>query len=264
MLPYIEQSPLYNAFNVVLGSEGPLISSPPPGFTANSTVATTMIASFQCPSDSPQRFGTSTLAVFGLTGLTWTLSKGNYAVNWGNTDFGQAVTGTTSLFNANPSLHLQTPFGINASATGPSLVRIASITDGTSNTAAASEILQGAQDDVRGTLWISLAGGSCYMTRFTPNSYQDYVPLFLPWSAAGIASAGAKTDLLLTGLCDSQPVQQLACTNLAVEGGDFVGSRSRHPGGVNTVFWRRLGPLPQEFDQPLDLGPARIDRPAAR
>lgn len=74
------------------------------------------------------------------------------------------------------------------------------------------------------------------MTRFTPNSYQDYVPLFLPWSAAGIASAGAKTDLLLTGLCDSQPVQQLACTNLAVEGGDFVGSRSRHPGGVNTVF----------------------------
>ena len=69
-----------------------------------------------------------------------------------------------------------------------------------------------------------------------PNSYQDYVPLVQPWASAGIASAGAKTDLLLTGLCDSQPVQQLACTNLAVEGGDFACAKSRHPGGVNASF----------------------------
>jgi prepilin-type N-terminal cleavage/methylation domain-containing protein/prepilin-type processing-associated H-X9-DG protein len=236
MLPYIEQASLYNAFNAALGVEGPLIANPPPGFTANSTVVVTTIASFQCPSDSTHMFSTSVLAAYGLTGLTWSLSKGNYGVNWGNTDFGQANTGTTSLFNSNPALHLATPFGLNASASGPSLVRIASITDGLSNTQVASEILQGASDDIRGTMWISLAGGSCYMTRFTPNSYQDYVPLIPPWSLAGIASAGAKTDLLLTGVCDNQPVQQLACTNLAVEGGDFVGSRSRHPGGVNTLF----------------------------
>jgi len=236
MLPYIEQSTLYNAFNAALGCEGPLIANPPPGFTANSTVATTKISSFQCPSDNQQIFSTSVLAAYGLSGLTWSLSKGNYAVNWGNTDFGQASSGTTSLFAANPALQLQAPFGINTNATGPSLVRVASVTDGLSNTQFASEILQGAPDDIRGTMWISLAGGSCFMTRFTPNGYQDYVPLFPPWSLAGIASAGAKTDLLLTGVCDNQPGQQLACTNLAIEGGDFVGSRSRHPGGVNTLF----------------------------
>jgi prepilin-type N-terminal cleavage/methylation domain-containing protein/prepilin-type processing-associated H-X9-DG protein len=236
MLPFIEQAPLYNAFNSTLGSEGPLISSPPPGFSANSTVSSTKIASFQCPSDNQVAFATQTLAAFGLNGLTWGLSKGNYAVNWGNTDFGQANPNTTSLFKANTALHLASPFGINSGATGPSLVKVATVTDGLSNTIFASEILQGAFDDVRGTLWISLAGGSCYMTRFTPNGVQDYVPLIAPWSTAGIASAGAKTDLLLTGVCDSQPVQQLACTNLAVEGGDFVGSRSRHPGGVNAAF----------------------------
>ena len=37
-------------------------------------------------------------------------------------------------------------------------------------------------------------------------------------------------------LCDSQPVQQLACYNQGNEGCEFVGSRSRHPGGVNTLF----------------------------
>ena len=205
MLPYIEQSALYNAFNAALGVEGPLISSPPPGFTANSTVTTTKIASFQCPSDRQQFFNTAVLAAYGLTGLTWSLSKGNYAVNWGNTDFGQANPGTTSLFNANPALHLATPFGLNSNATGPSLVRIASITDGLSSTQVASEILQGANDDIRGTMWISLAGGSCYMTRFTPNSYQDYVPLFPPWSLAKIASAGANTDLLLQECATASP-----------------------------------------------------------
>jgi prepilin-type N-terminal cleavage/methylation domain-containing protein/prepilin-type processing-associated H-X9-DG protein len=235
MLPFIEQAPLYNAFNASLGTEGPLISNPPPGFTANSTVEITKISAFQCPSDNQNQFSTATFAAFGLPGLTWSLSKGNYAVNWGNTDFGQANPSTTTLFKTS-SLHLASPFGLNTAASGPSLVKVASVTDGLSNTVFASELLQGAQDDVRGTVWISLAGGSCFMTRFTPNSYQDYVPLYLPWSAAGVASAGAKTDLLLTGVCDNQPVMQLACTSLAVEGGDIAGSRSRHPGGVNSAY----------------------------
>jgi prepilin-type processing-associated H-X9-DG protein len=37
-------------------------------------------------------------------------------------------------------------------------------------------------------------------------------------------------------LCDSQPVQQLGCWTQGSEGKEYVGSRSRHPGGVNTLF----------------------------
>ena len=38
-----------------------------------------------------------------------------------------------------------------------------------------SELLQGASDDIRGTIWVLNAGAGAYMTRFTPNGYTDYV-----------------------------------------------------------------------------------------
>jgi prepilin-type processing-associated H-X9-DG protein len=37
-------------------------------------------------------------------------------------------------------------------------------------------------------------------------------------------------------LCDSQPVQSLGCYSQGADGGCFSGARSRHPGGVNTLF----------------------------
>ena len=37
-------------------------------------------------------------------------------------------------------------------------------------------------------------------------------------------------------LCDSQPVQGLLCVDQTNQGGEFSGSRSRHPGGVNSLF----------------------------
>jgi prepilin-type processing-associated H-X9-DG protein len=131
-------------------------------------------------------------------------------------------------------------------------VRIASVTDGLSNTHFASEILQGAPDDLRGTIWADNPGSGSYETRFTPNGYQDYVPLFQPW-ASGVSSGalvGNNMDNLPTfagsspgtspptagSLCDSQPVQGLACYNQGQQGGEFTGSRSRHPGGVNSLF----------------------------
>jgi len=256
MLPYIEQQPLFNAFNAAVGAEGVLTGTGIPlGFYVNSTVVTTRIATFQCPSDSQQTFSLAALAAAAGLGASpsWSLTKGNYAVNWGNTDFGQGAPNAGSYFTRN--LYLAAPFGINDSGTGPASVSFASVTDGTSNTHFVSEILQGASDDIRGTIWSDNPGAGSYMTRFAPNGYQDYVPLIQPWASTIPASAlvGDNMDNLpsfgasapgtspasaagVGGLCDSQPAQGLACYNQGASGGEFVGARSRHPGGVNTLF----------------------------
>ncbi len=256
MLPYIEQQALYNAFNAAIGMEGVMTQvGLPLGLIANSTIATTRIASFQCPSDNTQVFSTTALAAAAGLPLTppWSYTKGNYGINWGNTDFGQGVASTNSLFTRN--LYLQAPFGINDAGTGPASVSFATITDGTSTTHFVSEILQGASDDIRGTIWTDFPGAGSYMTRFTPNGYQDYVPLIQPWKSSVPAanlvgnnmdnlgcfggSAPGTSPPALAGvgaLCDSQPTQGLACYNQGAAGGPFVAARSRHPGGVNALF----------------------------
>jgi prepilin-type N-terminal cleavage/methylation domain-containing protein len=252
MLPYIEQGPLYNAFNASIGTEGTTLPGYPLGYVVNSTVVTSRIPSFQCPSDNTQVFS-YTAAVANsvpLPPFPWSPTKGNYGINWGNCDYGQGAANTSTYFARN--LYLQSPFGINPTASGPMTITMASITDGTSNTQFVSEILQGAPDDIRGTIWIDNPGAGSYMTRFTPNGYQDYVPLFQPWASSVPASAlvGDNVDNLPTfagsspgtspptpgSLCDSQPAQKLACYNQGNQGGEFSGSRSRHPGGVETLF----------------------------
>jgi prepilin-type N-terminal cleavage/methylation domain-containing protein/prepilin-type processing-associated H-X9-DG protein len=244
MLPYIEQAPLYNAFNAAIGAEGPGFA----GYFANSTVETTRIASFQCPSDNVQSFSIGVVGALAGFSANWMVSKGNYGVNWGNCDYGQGAVG--GYFTR--ALYLQSPFGVNANGTGPQLVTVASVTDGLSNTQFLSELLQGAPDDLRGTIWADNPGAGSYMTRFTPNGYQDYVPLLQPWASAIPAGSlvGDNMDNLPTfagsspgtspptpgSLCDSMPAQGLACYNQGSQGGEFTGTRSRHPGGVNTLF----------------------------
>jgi prepilin-type N-terminal cleavage/methylation domain-containing protein/prepilin-type processing-associated H-X9-DG protein len=258
MLPFIEQGPLFNAFNFAIGAEGIGYL----GFLVNSTVEITKIPSFQCPSDNQNTFSMAVLAALAGVGggtINWSITKGNYAVNWGNADYGQGATNTSTYFPR--TLYLQSPFGINANATAPILIRMASITDGTSNTVFMSEIIQGANDDIRGSVWGDNSGAGSFMTRFTPNGRVDYVPLFQqsnpggvtpnPWIAitvpaapcdsvdnlASFAGSGVGTSPPSPGsLCDSQPGYGLACCNQGNQGGEFAGSRSRHPGGVNSLF----------------------------
>ncbi len=247
MLPLFEQGAMYNAFNFSVGTEGPMSGSGPLGFLVNSTVLTTKIGIFQCPSDTQNMINLPlVLAPMGVSLPPFQATKGNYAVHWGNTDFGQGVH--DSYFTA--ALHLQSAFGLNGTGSGPSLVTVASVTDGLSNTVFMSEVLQGASDDVRGTLWVDNPGAGSFMTRFTPNGSIDYVPRIAPWSGAGIPTLGNNMDNLPTfggnapgqspaapgSFCDSQPAQKLACFSQAKDGGCFSGARSRHPGGVNCLF----------------------------
>jgi prepilin-type N-terminal cleavage/methylation domain-containing protein/prepilin-type processing-associated H-X9-DG protein len=235
MLPFIEQAPLSNSFNFSFGMEGRGPSAPLVGLIVNSTVYTTKILSFQCPSDNQQILSlaaVSTAAAGSIPAFGWSATKGNYGVNFGNTDFGQ--WSSNGLY---PTKYLAAPFGVNAAGNGPQTVRVSSVTDGLSNTHFVSEMLQGAQDDVRGTVWVSDPGAGSYMTRFAPNGNTDYYSVSNYDVLASFGGSGTGTSPASgNSLCDSQPVQQLGCNYNGNEGNCYAGARSRHPGGVNAGF----------------------------
>lgn len=215
MMPYIEQTQLANSFNFDLGSEGPAGGNGlPAGFFANSTVSTTKISSFQCPSDEPRKFQINPGYAGGaLSGFQ--MSKGNYAGNWGNTDWGQYNSSNATL----APLFMDGLFGHKGYA-------IASVTDGTSNTVLISEIVQGGQFDARGMMWSTVMGGVSYVSRFTPNGTKDFFNL-----KNGYDQMPNNPGLF----CVNEP-PQLPCQAGNGDRDQFAGSRSRHPGGVNSAM----------------------------
>jgi prepilin-type N-terminal cleavage/methylation domain-containing protein/prepilin-type processing-associated H-X9-DG protein len=212
MLPQIEQQGLFNAFNYSLGAEGPGTA----GFFANSTVTASKVGIMQCPSDRNIPFQYSTAFRGGAVSQP-VMTKGNYGASWGNTNWAQQTVTVAGI----PWAYLETAFGHGD--TGP--VSFADVTDGLSGSVFLSEILQGAQNDVRGLIWSSIPGGDSFSTRFPPNSFKD------------IYRGPATTDLLGQAvLCVSEPGQQLPCIGVNSDAAVYVGSKSRHAGGVNSLF----------------------------
>ena len=212
MLPLIEQGSMANAFNFDLGAEGP--NSPLPlGFFANSTVSTSKISIFQCPSDRQMTFQITPAYVNFPPLNNIILTKGNYAVSWGNTNWGAANEGVYG------SRYLPSAFGHNGN------IGFQSITDGTSNTIFVGEVMQGATNDIRGVMWSSIPGGGSFMTRFTPNGVKDYF---------NVNSGGDYLNNDPGRFCVPETVLQLPCNPGASDNQAFAGSRSRHAGGVNT------------------------------
>jgi type II secretory pathway pseudopilin PulG len=133
LLQFTEALPQYNAINFSLD----MISPGAPGGWANSTVSTSNLAILQCPSESrntPQYAFTN--------GLFYGMS--NYAGNYGGPGVISLLSGT--IIPANNSWIGTAPGGADlnlypGATWGP--VRIASITDGTSNTGLISERLIG-------------------------------------------------------------------------------------------------------------------------
>src|SRR5436309_1071639 len=82
-------------FNASIGVNGPSLL----GNIVNSTVCATRIPSFQCPSDESQVFSYTAVAAnqFPLPLFPWSLTKGNYGINWGNCDWGHGVLGPSSF-----------------------------------------------------------------------------------------------------------------------------------------------------------------------
>jgi prepilin-type N-terminal cleavage/methylation domain-containing protein/prepilin-type processing-associated H-X9-DG protein len=213
LLPQLEQATFVNTVNFALGAEGPMRPLPL-GYFANSTAAGFHLAVFQCPSDRANEFQFAPTYHGGvLSGPI--LMKGNYGVSWGNTRWDQ----TNLVINGQFTPFMKSAFGHDGS------IKLATIRDGLSNTIMVSEILQGALNDIRGLVWTSSAGAGTYMTRFTPNQFKD------------LLGSGINADQLSQeSICVPELGLNLPCgwTGNAQLG--FAGAKSRHPGGLNSLF----------------------------
>ncbi len=154
ILPYIEQSALYGNYVNYGGADH---TGPRYGATQNRIVVSQRLPTLTCPSDTPN----------APIGGTPPITNHNYAVNYGNTSF---LQNTLNPGTPNQVVFLGAPFSMYTGSTGDdgpvnaaqaaTWTRIygrpmpmASITDGTSNTLMASEVLQGRGTDLRGFSW---------------------------------------------------------------------------------------------------------------
>jgi prepilin-type N-terminal cleavage/methylation domain-containing protein len=215
LLPQLEQQALANAFNYSLGIEGPLLPLPV-GYFANSTVTATKLGLFQCPSDRATTFQIAPDFNINdegdLSGPV--VSRGNYAVCWGNTQWSQ----DSIVVNGRPVPFLASAFGHDGS------LSLSSVTDGLGATVFMAEILQGKGYDLRGAIWSSVPGCGSYMTRYTPNSFQD------------VYGGSARGDLLAVPmLCVDEP-PYLPCSGADADLYSYAGARSHHPGGISALL----------------------------
>ncbi|ODT98663.1 MAG: prepilin-type N-terminal cleavage/methylation domain-containing protein [Planctomycetes bacterium SCN 63-9] len=162
----------------------------------NSTTRMTMINTWNCPSDTPQIFT-------GAGAGSPSDYKGNYGVNWGPDIYRNPLPGLGVFY-----------LGFGAS--------FGEISDGTSNTLALLEMLQvpsplNGMADRRGRIWSD--DTSCYQitAKLAPNS-----------------------KLPDNGTCGNDPARNYPCVNVttpaSIQATNYMGSRSHHPGGVNSLL----------------------------
>jgi len=188
ILPYLDNGPLYSATNLYLPIQAP----------ANTTATQTILAAFLCPSDQLPPGGTFAVTD-GLGSTVATVAPSSYA----------ACTGSDAADVA---------LGLNNDGSGNGLfyrnsgVRIAAVTDGTSQTVA---ILERAWGDTEGTWVGAIAGGVVMRGPFNPcpgSAFATYLAPCLVLAHCHLLNTNADTD---SGLDDPS---------------------SFHPTGANALF----------------------------
>ncbi|MBX6314853.1 MAG: DUF1559 domain-containing protein [Isosphaeraceae bacterium] len=232
VLPFIEQQPLYNAWNSYgnnLVSGGPLDSNLRYIGVANITVTSSRVNSYLCPSDPNNTSVAGYSATVG--GVARYVTSHNYVVNFGNTIINQPpfyqVSGVNWPFLGAPFTDIGSPYAdISTGAqqgTTTGTVNFSSITDGLSGTLLTSELLvgvSGSSKDLRGFSWW---GYSAQFTGWNPpnSSLPDvmqnsgYCNVTNPQNPPCVGATGSVSNGVYTGL------------------GMMLAPRSKHPGGVN-------------------------------
>jgi prepilin-type N-terminal cleavage/methylation domain-containing protein/prepilin-type processing-associated H-X9-DG protein len=219
LMPYMEQQSLYNAMNFAWTN-----NAGNPSNASNTTAMRTTVANLSCPSD--------------IDRLTNADGHNNYMMNVGSTgdDFEYAIMQTDSF----------TGVGVKIGSGGPQVCRISAILDGTSNTAAFSEIVKGIGtspvfDSTRpSSSEVSVTGGS------TNNPQGDYnLCTANPPSPTNVSFNGNVHGAQWYsggpgwgGYNHVMPPNGYSCSLL--RGGNnadqVITASSRHPGGVNVLF----------------------------
>jgi len=249
ILQFTEQTTAFNAYNF---SDNPCLSSTY-GWS-NTTVTRMQLSTLNCPSDD--RAG-QPLRQIGTTGLYYGTT--NYVGNFSgppSNPFSGTITATNSYYYS----------GTSPAYTGSfAPVTIASITDGTSNTALVSERLIGVNSNLyftrnsqtakRGQYRITsgfagagLNASQALVTQFVqacnaiPGNQQNRYG----GSAGQMWAAAYPLHLVTNSYTHVGPPNQIACTNPAEPAGDgsyYYGGplasappTSNHPGGCNVAF----------------------------
>ena len=202
VLPYLEQGNVFNSWNFIAGPDNDVANGLfRYGGAGNATVTHSRFNAYTCPSDTPQT-------------PTGGVNSHNYAFNYGNLSNSQPTSLNGLPWTGAPFSDLYPPGdkynGSTTSAWGTR--RLAELTDGTSNTILAGEVLQGQGVDLRGfTFWGDASGFEQYLA---PNS-----PL---------------PDCIYTiGYCKYPMGTNPPCIQSTTACPNMFGARSRHPGGVN-------------------------------
>jgi prepilin-type N-terminal cleavage/methylation domain-containing protein len=207
LLPYIEQKTLFDQYQYfgALNATGGNATATQYNAAPNLLVTTMQIKAYTCPSDTKS----------AGSGFNNNVTYHNYVANHGNTTLmrqttmGTATTGQPNMFNGAPFIYL------TSAASTPQVVRLAEVTDGTSNTLAFSETVQGKGGDYRGLAWSS--SGAHFESFLAPNSTQP--------------DTLATASNCLTNTRPNPPCATAANPNLQT-----TGARSRHPSGVQAAL----------------------------
>jgi len=214
ILEYMEQRNIFNSLNFSLSSNDP----------SNATGAAAAINSFLCPSDTSPALPTGQiLPGFGWAGVNYRANEGTSVAMWYGADdtsnVNTAVLPPNGLFRSN------------------ALIRIADITDGTSNTAAFSEHVLGDfsnaiatefSDTFRPGTYPANADEAVTLCRdfdWKNLSFQGYSNIGAPW----VYGYHSTTSYWHIGAPNSRscmfPPSRIATT-----------ANSRHAGGVNVCL----------------------------
>jgi prepilin-type processing-associated H-X9-DG protein len=226
ILPYIEQQALFNAWNSYGNNT---IKALDQNFRyagpVNTTVTTAQINVYTCPSDPNA----------GARNPGNGVRYHNYAVNYGNTDQAQSTAyalpspsnpNLSARFSGAPFTDMGSPNiddpNYAAGFVTIATTRIASITDGLSNTLLASElVIPNPGKDLRGYTW--WGPSTSFNAILTPNSrFPD---------AMGNGGCSASGTTRVNPPCN---------TGYTVSGAKskeiYLGARSKHAGGVNAAM----------------------------
>jgi len=227
LMPYLEQSPLYNAIN--FANTG---NANAPSNSANTTILRSVVAGFLCPSD--------------LDRLTNPEAHNNYMGNMGTSPDSCPNSLPTGLFGMVGGGCVKS---VASGGTGLGfIIRLRDITDGTSNTAAFSEMVKGIgtsmtnPDPIRPSSSLytvtgvnSVSTTQAYYTACLangPSASSQYQNSGLgdgtgAWLHVGIPGCSQYSHIMLPNSWN--------CADDRFQAGAYTAS-SRHSGGVNVLF----------------------------